>query len=150
LFVPNKFTKTKSPQIYRKLLDLIRIITMCTCKAYTYRSCRWGHAKFEAETVCFLARIGLREKCQERIINGHPDIPRHFPIVDGICDVCHPREAQAEEEAKKRAEKELKIKEAKEKKEKWLAERYSGSEDERGLCFPVVDSYWELLYLLSW
>ncbi|KAH8162897.1 hypothetical protein CIB48_g5352 [Xylaria polymorpha] len=91
---------------------------MCTCNAFTYRSCRYGHAKFELVTVCLAARLGLRPRCpQVRIINGHPDIVRAFPEIDGICDVCFPKEAKAEEEAKKKAEEIKKVTEEKAKKE---------------------------------
>ncbi|KAI1132632.1 hypothetical protein F5Y10DRAFT_197750 [Nemania abortiva] len=80
---------------------------MCTCKAYKFRSCWYEHAKFEPVSVCFLARIGLRAKCQERIVNGHPEIPRHFPIIDETCDVCYPAQARREEQERK-AQKSLK------------------------------------------
>ncbi|KAI1368892.1 hypothetical protein F5Y08DRAFT_353466 [Xylaria arbuscula] len=77
-------------------------------KAYIYRSCRRGsHCKFVDADICTAARLGLREKCrQARIINGGPRPPRDFPRIDGICGVCYPVEAQAEEEEKKRVEEE--------------------------------------------
>ncbi|KAI0102450.1 hypothetical protein GGR51DRAFT_290874 [Nemania sp. FL0031] len=88
---------------------------MCTCDAFIYSSCPRGHCKFEPVSVCFLARIGLRKKCrQERIVNGHPNVIRSFPEVDGICDVCYPEEARREEEEKK-AEEERKKREEKAK-----------------------------------
>ncbi|GAW25353.1 hypothetical protein SAMD00023353_0500810 [Rosellinia necatrix] len=87
---------------------------MCTCNAFTYRSCRYWHARFEPVDVCLAARLGLREKCQERIVNGRPDRPRAFPVIDDICDVCFPGQARAEQEEKERAEAEKKEKEARE------------------------------------
>ncbi|KAI2642147.1 hypothetical protein GGS21DRAFT_487003 [Xylaria nigripes] len=84
---------------------------MCTCNAFTYRSCKWEHSTFVPVSVCLAARLGLREKCQERIVNGKPDRMRAWPSIDGICHVCHPEEAVAEQEAKKIAEAEKKEKE---------------------------------------
>ncbi|KAI1753185.1 hypothetical protein F4782DRAFT_529916 [Xylaria castorea] len=96
---------------------------MCTCNAFTYRSCRYGHAKFEPVAVCLAARLGLRAKCQERIVNGNPDIVRAWPVIDGICDVCCPNEAKAEEEEKRTAEKTKKDEEERDKKEQKERER---------------------------
>ncbi|KAI0449158.1 hypothetical protein F5B21DRAFT_62973 [Xylaria acuta] len=90
---------------------------MCTCNAFTYISCRYGHAKFEPVSVCLTARLGLRAKCQERIVNGNPDIVRAWPVISGICDVCFPVKAKAEEEERRREEKIKKEEEERIKKE---------------------------------
>jgi len=87
---------------------------MCVCNAFTYRSCRREHSKFVLVDVCLAARLGLRERCAARILNGHPDIPRAFPSIDGICAVCFPLEAAREEEEKKEAEEERRRREAEE------------------------------------
>ncbi|KAI1281701.1 hypothetical protein F5Y07DRAFT_353463, partial [Xylaria sp. FL0933] len=102
---------------------------MCTCNAFTYRSChRWQHCKYEPVSVCLTVRAGLRAKCQERIVNGHPDIVRCYPLIEGICEVCYPEKAAAEAEENKRVEEEeetkrkIAEKERKEQEEKALAE----------------------------
>lgn len=81
---------------------------MCTCNAFTYRKCRYAHAKFEPVTVCLAARLRLRAKCQERIVNGHPNRVRYFPIIDATCELCFPEEARLEEEQKKAEQKQKK------------------------------------------
>ncbi|KAI1185873.1 hypothetical protein F5B17DRAFT_432143 [Nemania serpens] len=75
---------------------------MCTCNAFTFRTCRIGHAKFEPVSVCLAARLGLRAKCQERIVNGNPNRVRDFPFVNETCDWCFPVRARAEKEEKER------------------------------------------------
>ncbi|KAI0539388.1 hypothetical protein GGR58DRAFT_238430 [Xylaria digitata] len=102
---------------------------MCTCNAFTYRSCRYSHSKFEPVSVCLAVRLGLRERCQQRIVNGHPDIVRAWPVISGTCNVCFPEKAKAEEEEKKKAaeeEKERMMTEVEEKgntaKRKWMEE----------------------------
>ncbi|KAI1426317.1 hypothetical protein F5Y12DRAFT_794542 [Xylaria sp. FL1777] len=124
---------------------------MCTCDAFIYGSCRFEHCKFEDVSVCLAARLGLREKCQQqRIVNGHPHIIRCFPIIDGTCNVCHPEKAKAEEEEKKRIEKEekekRKIAEKEEKKKRKIAEREQREKDaqEEGLpvsCMSFLDMF---------
>ncbi|KAK5636558.1 hypothetical protein RRF57_012270 [Xylaria bambusicola] len=101
---------------------------MCNCYAYIYRSCRWGHCKFESVDTCLSARLGLREKCRERIINGNPDVVRDFPFCDGICDVCHPQEAKAEQEELKKKEAEEAI--AKKKADKEVAAKERDEENQ--------------------
>ncbi|KAI1434928.1 hypothetical protein GGR50DRAFT_694584 [Xylaria sp. CBS 124048] len=92
---------------------------MCTCKAFKYRSCKYEHSTFVAVDVCLAARLCLREKCQERIINGTPDRLRGWPSIDGICHVCFPKEAAAEQEAKKKAEAEAKAEKRRKEFEKY-------------------------------
>ncbi|KAI1115491.1 hypothetical protein F5Y14DRAFT_130699 [Nemania sp. NC0429] len=75
---------------------------MCTCNAFNFRHCRHAHAKFEPVSVCLTARLGLRAKCQERIVNGNPNRVRDFPVVDEFCNICYPARSRAESEEKKR------------------------------------------------
>ncbi|KAI0414034.1 hypothetical protein F5X98DRAFT_378176 [Xylaria grammica] len=109
---------------------------MCTCNAFTYASCRYSHSKFEPVSVCFLARIGLRQKCQERIVNGHPDIVRAWPVISGTCDVCFPEKAKAEEEERKRALKE----EEKSRKEAERKRREEAAREDPTFC--LGRGYW--------
>lgn len=55
--------------------------------------------------MCLAARLGLRAKCQERIVNGNPNRVRAFPVVNETCDLCYPAKARAEKEEKERAAK---------------------------------------------
>ncbi|KAI1330605.1 hypothetical protein F5Y16DRAFT_338893 [Xylariaceae sp. FL0255] len=76
---------------------------MCTCNAYTYGSCKWGHCRFESVSTCLQARLGLKE-CQARIVNGKEGELRAWPVIPGICAVCFPKEAAAEAEEKQQKE----------------------------------------------
>lgn len=73
---------------------------MCTCNAFSYRSCQYGHCRFEPVDVCLAARLGVRDKCQERIINGKEGLTRAWPTIDEICPFCFPEKAVAEEKKK--------------------------------------------------
>lgn len=74
---------------------------MCTCRAFTYGSCKLGHCKFESVTVCVQVRLRLKE-CQEKIVNGKEGEVRGWPTIPGICPECFPEAAAKEAEKKKR------------------------------------------------
>lgn len=98
-----ELTDRPTPKTFFSALQTTKL-TMCTCRAYTYRWCRYGHAKFESASVCLAARLCLRSKCQERIINGNPDVVRDFPVIDEVCAICEPEKAKLMEDEKKWAE----------------------------------------------
>jgi hypothetical protein len=54
--------------------------------------------------VCLAARLRIREKCQERIVNGKEGHTRAWPEIEGICSYCFPDEAAAEEKRKMEGE----------------------------------------------
>ncbi|KAI1269844.1 hypothetical protein F5Y18DRAFT_422799 [Xylariaceae sp. FL1019] len=89
---------------------------MCTCNAYTYASCPKGHCKFESVSTCLSARLGLRDKCQEVIVNGKEGKLRAWPVIDGTCPECFPEKAAEEQKQKKEAAAQKKKDEAAQKK----------------------------------
>ncbi|KAI0805001.1 hypothetical protein GGR55DRAFT_310467 [Xylaria sp. FL0064] len=117
---------------------------MCTCNAFTYRSChRWQHCKYQPVSVCLVARAGLRAKCQERIVNGHPDIVRCYPLIEGICEVCYPKKAAAEAEEKKRIEQEEETKRKIAEKERKEQEEKAPAAVTPPACFIASDMFSE-------
>ncbi|CAJ2511975.1 Uu.00g076000.m01.CDS01 [Anthostomella pinea] len=93
---------TYSP-VSEPVSDIIEIVKMCTCEAFKFRSCPYGHDKFENESICLATRLGWKECPYQVITNGSKERSKGWPVIDGICSVCFPEEAAAEEKEKKAA-----------------------------------------------
>ncbi|KAI1084750.1 hypothetical protein F5B20DRAFT_576070 [Whalleya microplaca] len=99
---------------------------MCTCEAFEYRRCKYGHVIFLNRIECWQKKLGLigNSYHPSHITNSGPKRLHDYPLIDLACPDCDPEGAAQEaktknidEEAakarKKRADKEA----AKTKKE---------------------------------
>ncbi|KAI1337271.1 hypothetical protein F5Y15DRAFT_390794 [Xylariaceae sp. FL0016] len=75
-----------------------RTTKMCECSAFYYAKCKRSCIKFVPTKTCLIPKLGLGEKCIQKIVNGNPNVPRDFPTTDDICSACYPHEANVQEE----------------------------------------------------